>query len=330
MNILFINSKSPDYIEDQLFSALTDNLGKGSVSAYPKNYLYYLERKPYPLNMGKSRGLADYLIDKLMLKNDLKNFSYDCVVIGSTKRDTFERFLEISDYLPEQIPLIYIDGGDFPEVGGDARRLGFESLYDSVVNKYHFKHIFKREYLIDKKYADNVYPFPMSFKLQPVEFPVEKKYDVSCWCVESDPIRTQALSILENLYDCRSNGTTLGQTFRKYKRKGLGYLRELGSSRISCNFRGVGWDTLRYWEIPAVQSLMVSQKPGIVIPNNFIHGEHVLFCKDDLSDLVDLIDYYLLHDDETKEISASAHTFSMKHHTNIQRAEYFLEIVSSK
>lgn len=330
MRFLFINSKSPDYIEDQLFSALTEIFGKQSVRAYPVNYRYYIQRKAYPLNMGKCRTASDYIIDKLTLKNELKAFEYDCVIIGSTKRDTFENFLEISDHLPDNIPLIYLDGGDFPEVGGDATRLGFESLYNSVTNNYKFKHIFKREYLIDKKYADNVYPFPMSFKLQPIEFPVEKKYDVTCWCVESDPIRTQALSILENLYDCRSNGTTLGQTFRKYKRKGLGYLRELGSSRISCNFRGVGWDTLRYWEIPAVQSLMVSQKPGIVIPNNFIHGEHVLFCKDDLSDLTDLIDYYLLHDDETKEISASAHTFLMNHHTNIQRAEYFLEIVSSK
>ena len=38
MNILFINSKSPDYVEDQLFSALTEILGKKAVTAYPVNY----------------------------------------------------------------------------------------------------------------------------------------------------------------------------------------------------------------------------------------------------------------------------------------------------
>jgi hypothetical protein len=65
---------------------------------------------------------------------------------------TIENFLEISDHLPDNIPLIYLDGGDFPEVGGDATRLGFESLYDSVASNFSFTHIFKREYLIDKTY----------------------------------------------------------------------------------------------------------------------------------------------------------------------------------
>lgn len=47
MNILFIHSKSPDYVEDQLFSALTEMLGKKSVTAYPVNYRYYLKRKAF-------------------------------------------------------------------------------------------------------------------------------------------------------------------------------------------------------------------------------------------------------------------------------------------
>lgn len=330
MNILYINSKSPDYVEDQLFSALTERLGKSAVTPYPVNYRYYFNRKAYPLNMGKCRTTLDFISDKLALKKELKTLEYDYVVIGSTKRDTFENFCEISAYLPKHIPLIYIDGGDFADIGGDSERLGFNSLFDDVANNYKFKHVFKREYAIDKTYADNVYPFPMAFKPQPVDSVETKQYDVTCWCVESDPIRTQALSILENLYDCRSNGTTLGQTFKNYKRKGLGYLKELGSSRISCNFRGVGWDTLRYWEIPAVQSLMVSQRPQIVIPDNFVHGEHVIFCKDDLSDLTKIIDYYLAHDDETDEISASARDFLMKHHTHVQRAEYFLEKIGAR
>lgn len=328
MKILFINSKTPDYIEDQLFSALTDILGEKSVKSYPVNYRYYIKRKKYPLNMGKCRTIADFMKDKYKLARELKEFEYDCIIIGSTKRDTFESFSEISHCLPKNLPIIYVDGGDYPEIGGDAVRLGFKPLFDSVANNFTFKHIFKREYLVNNEYADNVYPFPMAFKPQPVVLPNKKKYDVSCWCVESDPIRTQALAILENLYDCRSNGTTRGQTFRNYKRKGMGYLKELGSCRISCNFRGVGWDTLRYWEIPALQSLMLSQKPQIVIPNNFVNGEHVIFCKDDLSDMTALIDYYLSHSDETDEISASARSFLMKNHTHIQRGEYFLEKIA--
>ncbi|MCG6939404.1 MAG: glycosyltransferase [Gammaproteobacteria bacterium] len=325
MKILFINSRSPDYIEDQLFSGLTELLGKESVTAYPVNSYFYYERKAYPRNMGKCRSIGDFILDKLTLGKELKAFEYDLVVIGSTKRDTFENFMEITPYLPKHIPVVFVDGGDFPDIGGDARRLGFETLYREVADNYKFKAIFKREYLVAERYPDNAFPLPMSYKPQPIELPIDKQYEVTCWCVESDPVRTRALAILENLYDCRANGTTRGQTFRNYKRKGLGYLKELGSSRIACNFRGVGWDTLRYWEIPAVQSLMVSQKPQIVILDNFVHGEHVLFCKDDLSDLTALLDYYLAHNDEAEALAAAGREHLLKHHTNIRRAEFFLE-----
>lgn len=330
MKILFLNSKSPDYVEDQLFSALTEIFGKQAISAYPANYRYYLGKKLYPLNMGRCRNASDLIRDKWVIKKTLKAFDYDYVIIGSTKRDTFECFFEISDYLPKNIPVIYVDGGDCSDIGGDATRLCFKYLFDSVTNNFKFKYIFKREYLIDKAYPDNVYPYPMAFKPQNIDVPIQKQYDVTCWCVESDPVRTQALSILDGMYDCRSNGTTLGQTFRSYERKGLGYLKALGSSRISCNFRGVGWDTLRYWEIPAVQTLMLCQKPKIVIPNNFVNGEHVIFCKDDLSDMTDLIDYYLSHSDEREEMSVAARDFIMKKHTHIKRAEYFLQKIGER
>ena len=221
MKILFINSISPDYIEDQLFSGLTELLGKQSVSAYPVNYYYYYERKAYPRNMGKCRTLADYVSDKLTVGKALRASDYDCVVIGSTKRDTFESFQEISGYLPKHIPVVFVDGGDFPDIGGDARRLGFESLYREVATNHKFKAVFKREYIINERYPDNTYPFPMAYKPQQLALPIPRQYDVTCWCVESDPVRTTALAILENLYDCKANGTTRGQTFRNYKRKGL-------------------------------------------------------------------------------------------------------------
>jgi len=327
MKILFINSHSPDYVEDQLFSALTEIYGKYSITPFPVNYRYYIKRKPYPLDMGKCRSAYDYIADKFTIKKELKTFDYDCVVIGSTKQDVFESFVEVRDAVPSGLPIIYIDGGDYPEIGGDASRLKFKGLYDDVVGHHKFSHIFKRECIIGKEYPDNVHPFPMSFKPQPINITGEKKYDVTCWCVESDPIRTRALSLLEGLYDCRENGTTLNQTFRNYKRKGLAYLEDLGRSRVSCNFRGVGWDTLRYWEIPAVGALMLSQKPGIVIPDNFVHGEHVVFCKDDLSDLTQFIDYYLAHEDEMVQMTDQASRHLKKYHTHLKRAEFLLDVV---
>lgn len=330
MKILFINSRAPDYVEDQLFSALTEIYGKDSVTPYPLNYRYYIKRKPYPLDMGRCRSVSDYIIDSFAVKKSLKNFDYDYIILGSTKRDVFEKFVGIRDFIPSGLPLIYIDGGDFPEIGGDASRLNFKSLFDDVVSQHKFSHIFKRECVIGKEYPDNVHPFPMAFKPQPIHIKGENKYDVTCWCVESDPIRSKALNLLEDLYDCRKNGTTLNQTFKNYKRKGLAYLEDLARSRVSCNFRGVGWDTLRYWEIPAVGVLMVSQKPGIEILDNFVHGEHVVFCKDDLSDLTVLIDYYLSHEDEMNEMAGKAKRHLENYHTHLKRAEFLIDVAGFK
>ncbi|MFA5626399.1 MAG: glycosyltransferase [Thiohalomonadaceae bacterium] len=327
MALLFLNSRGPDYIEDQLFAGLTRLLGRELVMPYPVNKEYYLPHKPYPRNLGHSRNLADYLRDQILVRRKLKSREFDAVIIGSTKKDTFERYRDLLPDLPVGIPVIYIDGGDWPEVGGDAKRMGFHDLLAETFSRRPPSLVFKREYLIGKDYGANVHPLPMAFGPAPELGMVEKKYGVSCWCVESDPIRTQALSLLEDSYDCRANGTIRGQKFRTYKRKGAGYLRELAASRIACNFRGVGWDTLRYWEIPGVGTFMLSQQPRIVIPNNFIQQEHVVFCRDDLTDMLDMLDYFLRHDNEREEMALAAKSFAKAKHSYLNRAEYVIDIM---
>lgn len=327
MRLLLINSFSADYIEDQLAAGLTEILGIENVVFYPVNINYYFARRPYPRNMGVCRHSWNYLADLLKLRRQLRNFQFDAVVIGSTKRDTFERFLQISADLPANIPIVFVDGGDWPQIGGDAKRMQFEDLYQQVVSNRPPKVIFKREYLHSESYPDNTFAFPMAFKPPTAFQKAPIKYDVTCWCVESHPLRTQALELLESQFDCKANGTVKGQTFRNYKRKGDNYLRELSASKIACNFRGVGWDTLRYWEIPGVQTLMISGSPQIVIPDNFKHEEHVIFCRDDLSDLIDKADYYLKNDQDREQLAKAAHDHVMKYHTHIARAQYFLERV---
>ncbi len=330
MRILYINSLKSDYVQDQIFAGLTELLGPEAILSFPLNAQYYLPTKRYPRNMGRSRPFYSWALDKLRYRKDITSFEPDLVVLASTKRDTLESFLRIEAELPKGIPLVYIDGGDWPEVGGDAVRMGFESIYHEVMKRRTADLVFKRECLIGKEYAPNVLPLPMAFRPQQNFTADDKRYQVTLWCVESDPIRTSALEMLQGSYDCIENGSVPGQTFRSYKRKGINYLRELSASRVACNFRGVGWDTMRYWEIPGVGAFMVSQKPGIVIPDNFIDGQHVAFCADDLSDFKDKIDYYLKHEIEREEMAAEAHKHLMQKHTHLQRAHYFIEAVRER
>lgn len=330
MRLLFINSLKADYVEDQLVAGLTQTLGKDNVCLFPVNKNYYYSRRPYPRNLGVCRSISDFIKERLSIGRQLRQFNFDAVVIGSIKRDTLLHLESIQAYLPKGIPVILVDGGDWPEIGGDAKRMQFEDLYTKLINPLNVRLVFKREYLQDKHYPPHVIPFTMAFTPARHFQKQAERYDVTCWCVESHESRTRALAILEDRYDCRANGSVRGQTFRNYKRKGNRYLEELSASRIACNFRGVGWDTLRYWEIPGVQSLMISARPRIVIPDNFIHEQHVVYCNDDLSDLTDKIDYYLKHEDERHAIASAGHTYLMQHHTYLNRTKTFINALSEQ
>ena len=262
-----------------------------------------------------------------LLRRPLKEF--DAVVIASSKVGSFETYLEIVDRIPSRVPVIFVDGGDRSGIGEDLTIYERPELLSQATEKRPFDLVFKREYNLENTYADNVYPFPISFNTDRLpSIPAGYKYDVSFWAVETHDIRTRALTLLEDRYDCRSNGTVRDQKFSQYKRKGEFYLQELAQCRIVLNFRGGGWDTMRYWEVPAVGAFMMTQKPGIKIPDDFVDGRDVVYCSDDLSDLTELCDYYLKNESKRESIALSGKQHLLKYHTDEARAKFLLEKIS--
>jgi hypothetical protein len=256
-----------------------------------------------------------------------QDFKFDLVIVGSAKPDAFETYRAWQKRIPSDVPVIFLDGGDRPELGGDLAREGRPELYDEITRVRPFDLIFKREYLLSVTHPQNVHPLPFAIpsQLLPSAVVREKKYDVTFWAVESDPIRTQALKILQDQFDCRSNGTTLAQQFKRYKRKGKFYLEELTRAKVTLNFRGVGWDTLRYWEVPALSQFLVSQRPQIHIPDNFREGKEIVYCKDDLSDLTDICEFYVRNETARENIAKAAGRWSQDFHTPQKRAESILQ-----
>lgn len=326
--ILFINSQDVDYLQDLTYSGLVKVLGRERVVDYPWNPRYHIKYHSYPLNLGyRPSSIFSSLVYRYTIKE------YDAVIIGSAKPKCFFAYLKISQKLPLSTPVIFIDGGDFSDIGGDLTRLKSPYLYAQTVAIRPFDFIFKREYLIDADYPSKVIPFPFSFNFDLLESnlsPVGFKYEVSFWAVESHPIRNKVLTLLEKRFDCRQNGTVHNQIFKRYNRKGVKYLQELKSCQIVLSFRGVGWDTLRYWEIPALGRFMISQQPRIIIPDNFRQGKEVVFCKDDLSDLIDLCDYYLKNESEREVMAKNALFLAKTYHSDVARANYLLGKIFGK
>ncbi|HAI76575.1 MAG TPA: glycosyltransferase family 1 protein [Microscillaceae bacterium] len=326
MRVLFINSPKFDYLQDLTYHGLHFLPDRPTVVDYPFHLGFHFEKKRYPCNLGYLPGT---LVKSFWQDRRLQNT--DLVVVGAAKPDCFRTYLKILPQLPAEVKIIFVDGGDFSAVGGDLKRLHAYPLYEEAIRQRPFDLVFKREYLENTTYESNVVPFPFSFRADYMPSPsAAKQYDVAFWAVESHPIRTKALEILENRFDCTTNGTVKNQVFSKYKRKGKQYLAALQQCKIVLNLRGVGWDTLRYWEVPALGGpLMISQRPQIVIPHNFEHQKHVIFCQDDLADLVDICEYYLHHEAERQAIVEEARVFSQVNHSSIARATQFWTVVQS-
>ncbi|HHH72391.1 MAG TPA: glycosyltransferase family 1 protein [Sulfuricurvum sp.] len=323
MKTLFITSRAADYVQDLTYSGLVKLLGVKNVIDLPWNKKFHFPYKKYPKNLGYTAGSLFTSLANRSLK------AIELVVVASAKCDVFDTYLSLIDDIPASAVVVFIDGGDQREIGGGLRFEQCEETYKKAIGKRPFDLIFKREYFLEDDWGANVFAFPISFnpdRLRPLS--PHKKYDLSFWAVETDPIRTQALELLENAFDCRTNGTQRNQTFRQYKRKGSFYLQELAACKVVLNFRGGGWDTMRYWEVPAVGSMMISQKPGIRIEHDFIEGKHLVYVQDDLSDLLELGAYYITHDTEREAMARAAHEHLLTYHTDEKRAAFLLEQVT--
>lgn len=327
--ILYVASKESDYLQDLTYHGLRQLTCH--IQVYPSNWGYVLPRRKYPRNLGYSNldlmDLTRTCISSINPSIDWQKIDY--VIVAAAKPDVFRTYLSLQKQIPASVPVVFLDGGDYVQLGGDLLRLKSWDLWTESQKQRPFDVIFKREFQFpalenELKAGHKVYPLPFSLRTELVS-PQQKKYDVTFWAVESDPIRTRALGMLEDRYDCRQNGTVRNQIFKKYKRKGLRYLEELSAGRITLNFRGVGWDTLRYWEVFSVGGFMISGRPQIEIPENFEHGKEVIFCKDDLGDLIDLCDYYLKNEAEREVIAKAGQKKALEHHTTVARAKYIFK-----
>lgn len=321
MNVLYINIPKSDYLQEFVYTGLCKVLGTEHIKEYPWNVRTHLNHRKYPKNLNRfSIGKLVKSVRAQCLK------TYDVVIVAACNPYTLQKYYEIMDTIDANIPRVFIDGGDFPKLAGDLERLGGKELYEKIITKRPFDLIFKREYVLDEVYPDNVHALPMCFNydlMPPLQN--DYKYDVAFWAVETAQIRTDALNLLQDKFDCADNGTVRNQVMKKYKRKGQFYLQEIHAAKIGLNFRGGGWDTVRLWELAGMGCFIISQRLNIAIEPPFTDGEEIVYCKDDLSDLVELCEYYLEHEAERARIANNARKKVEKFHTDVARAKFIIE-----
>ncbi|GDX89446.1 hypothetical protein LBMAG45_13020 [Nitrospirota bacterium] len=354
MRILYLTDLSPDYLADLLYVGLSRVLGAGQVVDYPYKALYHdpLERVHYAPQIPGPAYRAEE-VDAL-----LRDKQFDLAILSSPRRGATMAWESLvrGGAMP---PLILLDGEDDPAF----RRALFErhrcALY--FKREYRLPPVGGARGLVrrwrtsraDAALAQRTYPLPLAVALDtlPTIPIVQRDVDVSYAARISHPKRLQAVELLHQASGVGFHGGVYAEAEDRQSKLLSGvsrlliklagdppvtaaqrgtklskaeYYALLGRSKMALSIRGGGFDTLRYWEIVASGTLLLSEPPDIEIPDNFVHDQQALFCRPDLSDLPELVRYYASHGAERESIARAGYEHLLKFHTCERRAEQLL------
>lgn len=308
--ILFLIPPEPNYGLDVLYDGLCDLLGDENVIDFPSKPTLHGDRPLVQANYPcmfrrKSQGLPPDEIVARLAKGD-----FDIVLYGDV-RGTLD-----AAGLPHLLrhvtaPIVFVDQEDTPVDHSQEREthLGVR-----------FALQFKREKLSGIRYPARTYPLPFAFPESyiPQHPPAHREHAVFWAGHRMFGLRKLYLEYVEQQFGLRLDRLLPPEQ----------YAVEMISSQIGLSFFGFGFDTVRYWEIPAHGCMLLAERPPIEIPENFKDGESAVFF-DDLPELSKKLEYYLAHPSEVQRIAEAGHRLLLRHHTGKARAEQMLARVEA-
>ncbi len=306
--ILVLTHDFSDYGMDSLYDGLCRVLGAGQIVEYPWKPMLHgqqferVNNYPCAFNHPSSPLTLDEVIGRL------KAGRFDLMVYADVVQMAHEPAIRSIMDAGRNLPLVLYDTWDdcYTPMDCVSRYIGSKPI-DLV---------FKREMLQSVNYGADVLPLPFGFS--PRQTPghpaaVPRDRDVF-WAGKAIwGLRPLGLPCAEKILQRRLDHTYTPQE----------YTRGLQRSRIGLSFFGSGFDTVRYWEVPAYGALLLSEKSPIRIPFDFRDGESAVFFSD-LPELEDKLRFYLSHPAETERIALAGQRHQRRYHTTEARARQFL------
>ena len=321
MKILYLEHYEQDFLSYFIFDGLCKILGDENVVVYPfKKSFFGQVDNDYILDHSGGKGLTGpgaYMIaresNSWSLQNILDRWSeFFLVVLASPRTYAIKALREIKSKL----------GSNF------KKALALNDGEDSIVLRKDLIEEFKPDFVFKRELNENIIginPLPFaSVALDFVKDQDEKPLDVFCSFGNTWPIRKRIRDLLHaderlakynTIIRCDSDDNLIG-----YEQ----YLKFMAISKINIVARGHGMITVRQFESSSYSGLVLSDKIPVVIPNNWIDKEEIVYYKDDLSDLVEKIIYFLNHDDERRTMGRKGAEKTKRFHTARARASYFL------
>ena len=308
--ILFIIPPRPHYGLDVLFDGLCELLGDDLVTEYPWKPTLHgakpdrMDQYPCAFDRAGSPKSIEEICDKL------RAGQYDLVLWGDMDYSVSEGDARRLADAIRDTPLVFVDQEDEP---GDFRpsllsRLG---INNSVA-------YFKREYLRCQDFGERAYPLPFSYPASRIAETIddERSHPLIWAGNRYMGLRRVYLDHIES-----TRGMDFTASYSQHE-----YTKILRESRAGISLFGMGFDTVRYWEVPAQGCALISEEPPTRIPNDFVHGESAIFFGG-LYDIDSAIESVLKEPDRCAAIARSGYAHLRAHHTSVVRASELLGIL---
>lgn len=310
--ILVICHDYSDYGLDTLFHGLCTILGKENVVEFPwKPTLHGCDphmTSGYPC-------LFNYPGEALTVDNlvtQLKSGCFDLILYADVIKMEHQNDVRRLVAAAPDLPLVLYDTWDNCYTPLD--------LVLNYIDRKEFSLIFKRELLQGVVYEGDPVPlpfgYPESFSQALELFSTDKKTAVFWAGKKEYGLRPLYLRRLENII-----GMPLDVRYDQES-----YKQKLRNSLIGLSFFGYGFDTVRYWELPANGVMLLAERPPIQIPHNFVDGESAVFF-DNVAEMEEKLEYYINHPEAARQIAIKGHEHYLKYHTATARAHTFIGVV---
>lgn len=305
LQILFICQQGSEYGQSLLYHGLRE-LGHHVVD-YPYNHTFHFKMlqpckqdcRNGPCTIPGPIGCTNHPAHLCLMPHDAIDHGWDLVVTNNGHGHK-----ALHQALARQgVPIIALDLGDSPSSSWGAWRevIGSDNFF-----------FFRREYYPGQEGE----PLPYAY-YEAIPAPVNKpEYELSFLYRPTNRQRTDFAVEFSDYPD-----TFVGEV-PHHK-----YLNILSNSKFSVAIRGAGWDTLRYWEIPAMGAVLCRMPSPIVIPNNFEDGVNCIEFTTP-GELKEKIHHYLANPLEYNSLRAKSLEHFKKYHTTAKRAEYMLSFLN--
>lgn len=301
MNIVMFSKGNTDYLHDMLYHGFRQ-LGH-TVVDYPRKA---------NLHSGAT-GLLDFSWDA----QEISRGSADILLICAQPADYPEDFgyseklnEALLTYGPKKVAIV--DGHDV--------QVPYQEL------NHPYSAIFKREYLKSDPDAEGMFNLPLVSREETLVLAPYKEKDIDFLFMGSysgQPFRAKVLQSLT--YYAHRLGSNAVVSLNPCPREE--YLSLARRSKVIISVRGYGWDCYRYWETPALGTLMLTEEVPLRLENDFVDGiDCRKFKTGDVGDMERVLTEILSSGPAQLENMALHAWYKTKqYHTPVHRAQYILE-----